>query len=117
MLWTRVLKKSRVLLGSDTVAERYELIHAEKGNNSITMMTNLLRVARSSHYELVNRIGVITATKARRARLGEQVKAAFEEFCQVYGWRRIAFVLNERGIDCSVGLVADIMREHDLVAV
>jgi hypothetical protein len=35
----------------------------------------------------------------------------------VYGWRRIAFVLNERGIDCSVGLVADIMREHDLVAV
>ena len=81
------------------------------------MMTKALKVPRSSYYDWVNRIGVITATAARRAALAEQVEAAFQEFRQVYGCRRIAFVLNSREIECSIGLVADIMREHDLVAV
>ena len=81
------------------------------------MMCRLLNVARSSYYEWVDRIGVITTTAARRADLTEAVIAVFEEFRQTYGCRRIAFVLNERGKECSIGLIADIMREQDLVAV
>ena len=81
------------------------------------MMCRLLKVARSSYYEWVDRIGVITTTAARRADRTEAVKAVFEEFRQTYGCRRIAFVLNERGKECSIGLVADIMRAEGLVAV
>jgi putative transposase len=93
------------------------LIHAEKENYTITMMCALLKVSRSSYYQWVNRIGVITATTARRLALTEQVKAVFAEFRQTYGCRRIANVLNERGTETSIGLVADIMREESLVAV
>ena len=41
----------------------------------------------------------------------------FDEFRQTYGCRRIARELNDRGHACSVGLVADLMREQGLIAI
>ena len=78
-------------------------------------MCGLLRVPRSSFYEWRGR--VVTATAARRGELAVLVGEAFEEFRQAYGCRRIARVLNARGHACSVGLVADLMRELGLRAV
>jgi putative transposase len=54
---------------------------------------------------------------ARRRQLGEQVRRVFEESNQTYGCRRIAAQLNRDGYSCSVGLVADLMREQNLKAV
>ena len=41
------------------------------------MMCRLLKVARSSYYEWVDRIGVITTTAARGAEVTETVKTVF----------------------------------------
>ena len=91
------------------------MIEAEKASYPIAWMCGLLKVPRSSFYEWRGR--VVTATAARRGELAVLVGEAFEEFRQAYGCRRIARVLNARGHACSVGLVADLMRELGLRAV
>ena len=93
------------------------MIHAEKATYPIVWMCGLLKVGRSSYYDWVARAGTLSATAARRAELGVKVKAVFEEYRQTYGCRRIARELNAAGVSCSVGLVADLMREQGLVAV
>jgi transposase-like protein len=81
-------KTSGELLRADTVAERYELIQMEKPNYPITMMCRVLKVARSSYYEWVDRIGVITNTAAHRDEVGEAVKAEFDEtYGCLWGYR------------------------------
>jgi putative transposase len=75
----------------------------------------MLAVPRSSFYAWRNRVE--TATAARRRQLAEQVRRVFDEADQTYGCRRIAAQLNREGYPCSVGLVADLMREHGLRAV
>ena len=93
------------------------MIHAEKATYPIIWMCRLLKVGRSSYYEWVAGAGTLSATAARRAELAERVKAVFDEYRQTYGCRRIARELNAAGVSCSVGLVADLMREQGLVAV
>jgi putative transposase len=57
-----------------------------------------------------------TATAARRRDLAVLVTAAFETGRGVYGCRRVTAALNRDGHPCSVGLVADLMRELRLRA-
>src|SRR5213076_834473 len=57
-----------------------------------------------------------TATAARRRELGVRVTAAFAAGRGAYGCRRVAAQLNRDGHPCSVGLVADLMRELGLRA-
>ena len=57
-----------------------------------------------------------TATAARRRELAVLVKAAFGAGRGAYGCRRVAAALNRDGHPCSVGLVADLMRELGLRA-
>lgn len=78
-------------------------------------MCGLLHVARSSFYEWRNRVESPTA--ARRRALAELVRQAFEASRQTSGCRRVAAQLNRDGHECSVGLVADLMRELGLKAV
>jgi transposase InsO family protein len=78
-------------------------------------MCQLLGVPRSSFYAWRHRAE--TTTQARRRQLAVEVKRVFDEHRQTYGCRRVAAQLNREGIACSVGLVADLMREQDLVAV
>jgi putative transposase len=91
------------------------LIHAEKDTYGITFMCALLRVPRSSFYAWTQRAE--TKTQARRRALAVAVAAEFEASRQTSGCRRIAAALNRRGLPCSVGLVADLMRELGLAAV
>jgi putative transposase len=91
------------------------LIDAEKANYDITFMCRLLKVARSSFYAWTNRAE--TPTQARRRLLALEVAAEFKSSRQTSGCRRIAAALNRRGVPCSVGLVADLMRELGLAAV
>src|SRR5215475_397019 len=77
-------------------------------------MCRLLGVPRSSFYAWRNRAE--TATAARRRELAVRVKAAFEGGRGAYGCRRVAAQLNRDGHPCSVGLVADLMRELGLRA-
>jgi putative transposase len=60
---------------------------------------------------------VETPTQVRRRELAEQVRRVFDQSRQTFGCRRIAAQLNREGHECSVGLVADLMRELDLTAV
>jgi putative transposase len=75
----------------------------------------MLGVARSSFYEWRRRVE--TATAARRRELAEDIKRVFADSRQTSGCRRVAAQLNREGIECSVGLVADLMRELGLKAV
>lgn len=78
-------------------------------------MCRLLKVARSSFYAWTGRAE--TATQARRRTLAVQVAVEFADSRQTSGCRRITAALNRQGIACSVGLIADLMRELDLAAV
>jgi putative transposase len=72
-------------------------------------MCDLLGVPRSSFYAWGNRAE--TATQARRRELAAQVRRVFDDSRQTFGCRRIAAQLNREGHECSVGLVADLMRD------
>lgn len=78
-------------------------------------MCGLLDVARSSFYAWGDRVE--TATAARRRELATEVARVFKASRQTFGCRRVAAQLNRQGIECSVGLVADLMRECGLKAV
>jgi len=78
-------------------------------------MCELLKVARSSYYEWRGRTE--TPTAARRRELAGHVQRAFEDSRQTSGCRRVAAQLNREGHECSVGLVADLMRELGLKAI
>jgi transposase InsO family protein len=78
-------------------------------------MCRLLDVARSSFYAWRNRTE--TPTQARRRELAECIKKTFDDSRQTSGCRRVAAQLNRDGHECSVGLVADLMRELGLRAV
>lgn len=93
------------------------MIDAEKANYPISWMCSILHVPRSSFYDWRRQAATMTATAARRAELAVQVKDVFDDFRQTYGCRRIARELNAQGVACSVGLVADLMREMGLKAV
>ena len=90
------------------------MIDAEKANYKIAWMCRLLGVPRSSFYAWRNRAE--SATAARRRDLSAVVQAAFEAGRGAYGCRRVAAQLNRDGHPCSVGLVADLMRELGLRA-
>jgi putative transposase len=90
------------------------VIDAEKANYPISWMCALLGVPRSSFYAWRNRAE--TATAARRRELAAHVRRVFDAGRGAYGCRRVAAQLNRDGHPCSVGLVADLMRELGLRA-
>jgi putative transposase len=90
------------------------VIDAEKANYKISWMCRMLGVPRSSFYAWRGRAE--TASAVRRRELAVLVKAAFEAGRGAYGCRRVAAQLNRDGHPCSVGLVADLMRELGLRA-
>jgi transposase InsO family protein len=91
------------------------VIEAEKANYPIGWMCRLLNVPRSSFYAWRNRVE--TPTQARRRELAGQVARVFKASRQTSGCRRVTAQLNRDGHECSVGLVADLMRELGLKAV
>jgi putative transposase len=90
------------------------VIDAEKANYAISWMCALLGVPRSSFYAWRHRAE--TPTAARRRELTARARRVFEAGRGAYGCRRVAAQLNREGIECSVGLVADLMREAGLKA-
>jgi transposase InsO family protein len=78
-------------------------------------MCGLLRVARSSFYAWRNQAE--TPTAARRRVLSGEIRRVFTDARRTFGCRRVAAQLNAEGHECSVGLVADLMRELGLQAV
>ena len=78
-------------------------------------MCRLMGVPRSTYYVWTHRAE--TPTQARRRVLAAEVAKEFEASRQTSGCRRITAALNRRGIACSVGLVAELMRELGLAAV
>jgi len=93
------------------------VIEAEKATYPIAWMCRLLGVPRSSFYAWRRQVASETATAARRRQLGEHVARVFTAGRGVYGCRRVCAQLNREGHPCSVGLVADLMRELGLAAV
>ena len=108
------LKSGGLLRAGAPVAERCAVTGAEKANYKISWMCRLLSVPRSSFYAWRNRAE--TATVARRRELAAHVRRVFDAGRGAYGCRRVAAQLNREGHPCSVGLVADLMRELGLRA-
>jgi putative transposase len=92
------------------------VIEAEKATFPIAWMCALLGVPRSSFYHWRDRVAAETATAARRRVLAGHVARAFHAGRGTYGCRRVTAQLNREGHPCSVGLVADLMRELGLKA-
>jgi transposase InsO family protein len=90
------------------------LIDAEKATYPIVWMCRLLGVPRSTFYAWRSRAE--SATTARRRELAGQVQRVFDAARGTYGCRRVTAALNREGHACSVGLVADLMRELELKA-
>jgi transposase InsO family protein len=90
------------------------LLDAEKANYPVVWMCRLLGVSRSTFYAWRNRAE--TATAARRRELAGHVRRVFAASRGTYGCRRVAAALNREGHACSVGLVAELMRELGLKA-
>src|SRR4051812_35510346 len=78
-------------------------------------MCSMLAVPRSSFYAWRDRVE--TPTQARRRQLAIEVARVFDASRQTSGCRRVAAQLNREGHECSLGLVADLMRELGLKAV
>ncbi len=78
-------------------------------------MCRLLGVARSTFYAWRSRVE--TPTAARRRQLAVHVKRVFDRGRGAYGCRRVTAQLNREGHECSVGLVAELMRVLGLRAV
>jgi transposase InsO family protein len=95
---------------------RCALIEAEKANYPIAWMCRQLAVPRSSFYAWRAAADTVTATAARRQVLAELVAKVFEDSRGTYGCRRVAAELNRQGHPAGVGLIADLMRELELVA-
>jgi putative transposase len=95
---------------------RCALIEAEKANYPIAWMCRQLAVPRSSFYARRAAADTVTATAARRQMLAELVAKVFDDSRGTYGCRRVAAELNRQGHPASVGLIADLMRELELVA-
>ncbi|MEU4198344.1 IS3 family transposase, partial [Kribbella sp. NPDC026611] len=91
------------------------MIEAEKANYPVAWMCRLLKVPRSSYYAW--RVRAQTPTAARRGELEIQVRRVFDQARQTFGCRRVTAQLNREGFDCSVGLVASLMRQLGLKAV
>lgn len=77
-------------------------------------MCRLLGVPRSSFYAWRQRVATETATQARRRELRTHVARVFTEGRGTYVCRRVTAQLNREDHACSVGLVADLMRELGL---
>jgi hypothetical protein len=82
---------------------------AEKASYPIVWMCQLLGVPRSTFYAWRSRAE--TATAVRRRELAGHVRRVFNASRGTYGCRRVTAALNREGHPCSVGLVADLMRE------
>jgi putative transposase len=90
------------------------LIDAEKASYPIAWMCRILGVPRATFYAWRTRVD--TATTVRRRELATHVQRVFTASRGTYGCRRVAAALNRDDIACSVGLVADLMRELGLRA-
>jgi putative transposase len=90
------------------------VIEAEKATYKIAWMCALLNVPRSSFYAWRHRAE--TPSAARRRQLAIETGRVFGQGRGAYGCRRVAAQLNRDGHECSVGLVADLMRELGLRA-
>lgn len=99
------------------MSEKFALIHAEKANHTIALMTRLLEVSRPGYYAWVERQGRCSPTAARRRLLAEQIRAIHADSDGVNGFRRVLAELARRGIAASEGLVRKIMSELGLFGV
>ena len=95
---------------------RCALIEAEKATYPIAWMCRQLAVPRSSFYAWRAAADTVTATAARRRVLAQLARKVFDDSRGTYGCRRVAAELNRQGHPASVGLVAEVMRELDLLA-
>jgi putative transposase len=91
------------------------LIEAEKATYKIAWMCRMLTVPRSTFYAWRHRVE--TPSAARRRELTIEVRRVFTASRETYGCRRVAAQLNREGHECSVGLVAELMRGLGVVAV
>jgi len=105
------------------VSEKYAFIAAQYADPTvagadaptIAQMTGWLSVSKSGYYEWLNRPP--SDTQVRRADLALKVKALFDEFGGIYGYRRIHAELVRAGEHVGDELVRQLMREMNLVAV
>jgi putative transposase len=89
-------------------------MQVEKDNFAVTKMCVWLGVSRAGFYEWRKR--PLSETEKKRNTLTSLIMHIFEKNRGVYGHRRIHAVLKHSGHQAGLGVVADIMRRHNLIA-
>lgn len=93
------------------MSEKFTLIHEEKANHTILLMTGLLGVSRAGYYAWLARLGQVTPSQERRDRVATLVAESHEQSRQVNGYRRVRADLARQGVPVSEGMVRARMRD------
>ena len=91
---------------------KYQFIEDHRDQYPITLMCQILAVARSGYYEW--RKQPLSARKMADQLLLKQIKDVFAHSRETYGSTRIHIELSEQGICCGRKRVARLMRAYDL---
>jgi len=102
---------------SAPLKEKLEILEKLHGQYSVHALCDALEVSRGTFYNHIFRRQKVTKYDIHREKIREQVKSVFDEYKQRFGSRKIAAILEDRGIRTSPKYVAELMREMGLQSI
>jgi putative transposase len=94
---------------------KYAFIASQPPQYPVRVLCQVLKVSESGYYQWRKRKPCPKDLEAKQ-RLEKQVAQVFEQSHQTYGSPRVRAVLLQKGVQCSRGKVARLMREKGLVS-
>ena len=95
---------------------KFNFIKQHQTDFSISLMCQLLKVARSSYYAYLNRKDEPSKRERANKHLLAKIKIIFTKHKKRYGSPRIHKALGQQGESCSLGRVKRLMRKNGLYA-
>ena len=92
---------------------KYRVIYRHKDKYSISEMCRILGVSRSGYYGFVKRMD----KPARDLELSELIRECQQETKQTYGYRRVAILLERKGIHHNPKTILRVMNKYSLLSV
>lgn len=96
---------------------KFNFIHLHQSEFSVSLMCQLLNVARSSFYAYLKRTNEPSKREQANKVLLEKIRGIFQKHKKRYGSPRIHKILLTQGGKCSLGRVKRLMRQAGLYAV
>ncbi len=112
-----VLRTVNCTMSASLKDKLYELEKLH-GQYSVHVLCEALDVARGTYYNHVFRNKKDNNSyQSRRDELSKQIKKVFDESNQIFGANKIKVILSERGINVSVKMVSELMKEMNISSI